>query len=321
VLTDPGAGGYLAPEGYTKPEADGVLLDVFGLGAIAYLVFTGDPPASSADELLSRLGSEGGLDVTAAMDGTPQAMRDLVYEATFADTDLRTESAAKFLAGLDKVIEELTAPEPEREVDPVEAQPEDVLGTPEVPQRFRVLARLGRGSTAQALLVEDLAGPDGNHAVLKIALDEEKARRLHDEAEVLAEVRDPRVAAALDGPLRVGGRTTLLLEDAGRESLAELLRREGRLSIDLVERWGRDLLEIVQAMDLVGVNHRDIKPDNLAHREIGKQRQRHLTLFDFSLSRAPLGRRGRAPRRTSTRSSTRSTGRGGMPPPSGTPPQ
>jgi Protein kinase domain len=288
MLTDPGASAYLAPEGYTKPEADGVLLDVFGLGAIAYLVFTGEPPASGADDLLARLGSESGLDVTAAMDGAPQAMRDLIYEATFGDTDLRMDSSVMFLAGLDRVLEEVTTPEPESQVDPIEAQPGDVVGTPTVPQRFRVLGRLGRGSTAQALLVEDLIGSEGNQAVLKIALDEDKSRRLREEAEVVAEVRDPRVAAVLDGPLMVDGRTALLLEDAGRESLADLLRHQGRLSIDLMERWGRDLLEIIQALDLVGVNHRDLKPDNLAHREIGKHRRRHLTLFDISLSRAPL---------------------------------
>jgi serine/threonine protein kinase len=288
ALTDPGAAPYLAPEGYTNPAADGVLLDVFGLGAIAYHVFTGEPPAAGADDLLARLGADGGLDLAAVLDAVPQSMRDLVYEATYRDTDLRTESATRFLTGLDAVLEDVTTPEPAEQIDPLDATVGDVVGTAAAPRRFGVHARLGRGSTAQALLVEDATRAEGNRVVLKVALDEERARRLRDEAAVLAEVRDPRVAAVLDGPLTVGGRTALLLEDAGREPLADLLRREGRLSIDLLERWGRDLLEIVQALDLVGVNHRDIKPDNLAYREIGARRERHLTLFDFSLARAPL---------------------------------
>ena len=288
VLTDPGAAAYIAPESYRNPDADGVLLDMFGLGAIAYHVLTGTPPAAGADDLLARLGADGGLDVHAVSDVLPDSIRDLVYEATAGEAELRTGSTAGFLAGIHAVLEELTSERPEREVDPLDAEPGDVVGTAEEPTRFLVERPLGRGSTAQALLVEDLTGEKDNRCVLKIALDEGKDRRLRDEAEVLAEVRDPRVAAVLAGPLTVGGRTALLLEDAGRETLEELLRQQGRLSIDLLERWGRDLLEILQALDLVGVNHRDIKPDNLAHREIGKRRQRHLTLFDFSLSRAPL---------------------------------
>ncbi|WUW10958.1 hypothetical protein OG587_44245 [Streptosporangium sp. NBC_01469] len=49
---------------------------------------------------------------------------------------------------------------------------------------------------------------------------------------------------------------------------------------------------MLAALDLAGVNHRDIKPDNLAFRERGKSREVHLSLFDFSLSRAPLEQTG-----------------------------
>ncbi len=259
-------------------------LDVFSLGAIAFSVFTGLPPATSSDELLRELSTHGGLDVTAALDGAPVAMRDLVFEATYGDVDLRTETVAAFLAQLDELERELTTRDVEL-VDPLDAPPTDVIEG-----RFQVEARLGAGSTARALLVRDLSRPEGDPpVVLKIALDEDKAGRLRDEAEVLQEVRERRVVALLEGPLLVGGRTALLLEDAGRESLAELIRRDGRLSIDLLERWGRDLLEVVQALDDIGVNHRDIKPDNLAYGEVGKKHRRvHLRLFDFSLSRAPL---------------------------------
>jgi serine/threonine protein kinase len=288
VLTDPGAAGYLAPEGYRDPDADPMLLDVFGLGAVAYHVLTGDPPADGADDLLARISADDGLDLAAVLDGVPDGLRSLVYEATYGDPDLRTDSAAGFLRGLDAALDELTRPERAEQIDPLDAQPEDLLGPEEQPARFRVLQRLGRGSTAQALLVQETSEANGQQVVLKIALDEGKAQRLYDEAEVLAAVRDHRVAGRLGPPLTIGGRTALVLEDAGRESVAALLREQGRLSLDLLERWGRDLLQIVQALDLAGVSHRDIKPDNLSFRELGSRRQRHLTLFDFSLSRAPL---------------------------------
>lgn len=290
ALTDPAAAPFLAPDGLTNPDADGVLLDVFGLGALAYLVFTGRPPARSTDELLARLAADGGLFVTADLDGVPEAMEELVYEATQGDVDLRMRSAAEFSRGVEKLLDELTAPDDADErVDPLEAVTGSRLGTPEHPDRFVVVDRLGRGSTAQALLVDDHATTPPRRAVLKVALDESSRSRLVDEAEVLRRVRNQRIAALLDGPLDVGGRTCLLLEDAGREPLDELLRREGRLSIDLLERWGTDLMKILEALDDAGVNHRDIKPANLAHRELNqKTRAQHLALFDFSLSRAPL---------------------------------
>ena len=286
ALIDASAAPYIAPEAYTNPQASGVTLDVFGLGAIAYRVLTGQAPATGADDLLRALSAQGGgLDVAVGLDGAPEQMRELVREATWGDVELRTETAADFLAGLDAVEDALTTPEVEAAVDPLEAVPGDVLD-----RRFTVVQRLGTGSTARALLVTDSNRPAGHPpVVLKVALEEAKADRLREEAEVLGEVRERRVVALLDGPLSVGGRTALVLEDAGRESLAELIRREGRLSIDLLERWGRDLLEVTAALDDVGVNHRDIKPDNLAYGELGtKHRRVHLRLFDFSLSRAPL---------------------------------
>lgn len=286
ALVDVSAAPYVAPEAYTNPLASGTALDVFSLGAIAFHVFTSLPPAADAQELLHQLkGHGGGLDVTSALDGAPKAMRDLVFEATYGDVDLRTETVNDFLKGLTTLESDLTAPDVGEIIDPLDAQPGDIIGG-----RFHVVDRLGAGSTARALLVNDTTRTDPDlPVVLKIALDEDKADRLRSEAEVLGEVRERRVVALIDGPLTVGGRTALLLEDAGRESLSDLLRREGRLSIDLLERWGRDLLEVTQALDDVGVNHRDVKPDNLAYGEVGKKHRRiHLRLFDFSLSRAPL---------------------------------
>ncbi|MEU0517124.1 BREX system serine/threonine kinase PglW [Streptosporangium sp. NPDC006007] len=291
ALTDRAAHGYIAPETLHNPDADPGLADVFGLGAVSSLIFTGAAPADTGEELQQRLTRERGLDVGVELDGAPQAMIDLVRNATAGDVDLRTESAERFAQDLEALVQEiLLREEVAQQVDPLDATPGSMIGTREQQGRFEVLQRLGQGSTALALLVKDSRY---GQAVLKVALDEEGAgRRLLDEAEVLQLARDPRIARGLEGPLTVGGRTALLLEDAGRESLAAMIRREGRLSLDFLARWGKDLLEILAALDLAGINHRDIKPDNLAFREQGKSREVHLTLFDFSLSRAPLEQTG-----------------------------
>ncbi|MEU6715460.1 BREX system serine/threonine kinase PglW [Nonomuraea sp. NPDC046802] len=286
-LTDQGAHGYIAPETFSNPKASSILADVFGLGALAFLIFTGKSPADSTDALRQRLAREGGLNVGVELDGATQKMIDLIREATNADTDLRTGSVEEFARSLEDVLAEVTAQEQStQKLDPLDAVPGWKLGTVDDPVRFEVVQRLGAGSTAVALLVKD---KEHGQAVLKVALDEHDARRrLLDEAEVLSSAREPRIARPLDAPLQVGSRTALLLQDAGRENLAALIRRESRLSLDFLGRWGEDLLDIVAALELTGIYHRDIKPDNLSYRELGANRKVHLTLFDFSLSRAPL---------------------------------
>ena len=76
-----------------------------------------------------------------------------------------------------------------------------------------------------------------------------------------------------------------MLDNSGDETLAERLRKEGRLGLELLQRFGEDLLQAVASLERQGVAHRDIKPDNIGVRS-GKQRLQ-LVLFDFSLSRAP----------------------------------
>ena len=88
---------------------------------------------------------------------------------------------------------------------------------------------------------------------------------------MLAGLNDPRLVRLVEGPLEVGGRQALVLESAGEETLGEVLRGRERLSLDLLERWGTDLLEALVALDRAGVDHRDIKPANLGVRE-GRER-------------------------------------------------
>ena len=85
----------------------------------------------------------------------------------------------------------------------------------------------------------------------------------------------------------MSGRTVLVLQKAGDKTLASLLSKEGVPSLDLLQRYGDDLLSAVSSLERHGVAHRDIKPDNIGIRSLTKQRNQ-LVLFDFSLARAPL---------------------------------
>lgn len=272
---------FTAPEGTSGGVPNRLRLDVFGLGALAFFIVTGgQAPASSRAALVDRLRDQGGLDVSVELPAAPPALREAILQATCPRVSERLPDVGAFLAAL----EDAAGPAVDEVTDPLEATPGAVLGG-----RFTLIRRLGAGSTAVGLLVTDGTRPDTKQVVLKVALDDAAARRLSDEADALAQFNTPRIVKLIDGPLDVGGRRALLLEQAGTETLATHLGNRERLTLDLLERWGIDLLETLTALDKAGIMHRDIKPANLGVREDrsnNANRSKHLTLFDFSLTRA-----------------------------------
>jgi serine/threonine protein kinase len=277
---------FQAPEGVWSPKADRVRLDVFALGALTYALLAGKSPAADRSALRARLTRDDGLDLAADLPQVSSALRSLVLRATRPVVSARSPDVRSFLEMLADAERSLHAAG-EDALDPLDATPGAILD-----RRFRLTRRLGAGSTAVGLLVTDLtiadSGPDATR-VLKVALDDTAATRLSAEAEVLRSLDDPRLVRLVEGPLEVAGRRALLLESAGEQTLAEQLQGRARLSLDLLERWGSDLLEGVVALDRAGVDHRDIKPANLGVREGRGDRKKHLVLFDFSLTRAGAG--------------------------------
>ncbi|WP_354699042.1 serine-threonine kinase [Paraconexibacter sp. AEG42_29] len=283
-LVDDDAAAYLAPEALTQAAADAQLLDVFSLGAIAFHVFTGKPPATSLAQLIETLQRDGALEVASVLDGAGANLAALVRESTEADTASRIASVADFLVYLDAVEEEVTAPlidvpDPEKEVNLEEVPKGELLAG------FKVQRRLGRGSTAIAFLVTDA---DEQLRVLKVAADPDRNERVRDEGEVLTKLRDRTIVAAFGDPVDVAGHTAIVLAYASEGTLAQRLRTEGRLLLDNLDRWGQDLLSAVSYLEQVGIPHRDIKPENLGIMELGPRKLRQLVLMDFSLARAPV---------------------------------
>ena len=269
---------YVAPEALTSSWATGEQLDVFSLGAVAYFLFTGRPPASGAAELQQTLRAGNGLQISAAIDGAPPGLQELVQYATAPVVEERIESVADFLVYLGDAERQLLTPTQEVVVDPVEARAGDPLG-----HGITVRQRLGRGSTAVAFLVER----EGAEQVLKLALDPRQNDRLRDEAEVLTKLRDRHVVELL-GSVEIGDRQGLLMARAGDSTLAQRIRKEGRLELELLERFGEQLLQTVDFLEQKGISHRDIKPDNIGVRQSGRGSRLELVLFDFSLSRTPV---------------------------------
>src|SRR4030095_10219985 len=72
---------YQAPEAAISSTVRGSQLDVFSLGAIAYPLFADADPAATAEDLVAAV-HDGGLDLSAAADGMPESLVQLVYDAT-----------------------------------------------------------------------------------------------------------------------------------------------------------------------------------------------------------------------------------------------
>lgn len=270
---------YLAPE-LSTPNPDPVALDVFGLGTLSYLLLSGKPPAATRAELLTRLASENGLRPSAAVDSVSEFMDELVQAATAPVPVQRLSGVADLLEMLEAVEEELTAPapaEPASQVDLLEAKPGDVVAD------WQITKKLGTGSTSRAFLARNLR--TGADEVLKVALSDEKAARLANEARVLRGLhQDSRIIRlAREDPIEVGPRTMIVLEHAGERTVARKLREDGRLTVDELETYADYLFGAVDHLQGEGVTHRDIKPDNIAIR-IRPNRTRQLVLFDFSLA-------------------------------------
>lgn len=272
---------YTAPEVLRGVSADRRLADVFSLGALSYLALTGVAPAADPTDMRERLEREGGLTLSAVLDSPQPELEVLVLSATDPLAAKRTASVEKLLDDLDQVLDAVTRPDEARTgIDPLQASAGDVLQ-----HGLTVVRELGQGATSIALLVEE---DSGSRAVLKAARDDTKAHRLVDEAGTLAQIpKSDLVAGLIDGPITVSERTCLLVELAGEHTLATTISEAGRLNLDQLQRWGRDLIEMVDFLEQQGITHRDIKPANLAVRKRASDSAPHLVLFDFSLATVP----------------------------------
>ena len=254
------------------------MADVFSLGAISFDIFSGRPPAANAGELNQLLTEHRGLRSGAALDGATPRLQELIREATSPDLMLRTETASDFLAGIDEVWEELTGPPQESPADPLDAKPGELL-----PFGLKVSKARRR---VQCCRPPCRAGR--RDAVLKVARRGGDNPRVEAEYRTLESLSHPLIVKARELLNFPGGQSGFLMEYAGKGTLAQELKEVGRLSLEFLQRYGEDLLQVVQYLEEMGVAHRDLKPDNIGIQEYGKFLQKRLKIFDFSLSNAPI---------------------------------
>lgn len=281
---------WLAPEArQSVTDVPGAPLDVFGFGALTFLILTGKAPASSIAEVQEIQQRDGSFDPRTVTGELPDVLAAIVSDLTVIEETERPASIEDALLMVRMAWDEVRASDkdaPRVEVaDPLDAQSGDMVGP-----RFLVTSKRGEGSSGVALAVLDDDDANNREYVLKIARDEAAGRRLASEAEVLAGLDHPRVVRLLE-TVELGGRPALLMSDAGKETLSTKLAKEGQLTLEQLQRWGSDLLgAMAYVVDVKGLFHRDIKPANLGIVPESATHKPRLILFDFSLAREPLDR-------------------------------
>jgi serine/threonine-protein kinase len=148
--------------------------------------------------------------------------------------------------------------------------------------RYRLIAPIGTGASAQVFLADDVKLR--RRVALKVlhpALSDDQAflRRFRAEARAAAALSHPNLMAVYDWSDE--GNPYLVLEYLGGGSLRALLDRGRRLTVAQAVVVG---LEAARALDYAhskGFVHRDIKPANLLFGDEGR-----LRIADFGLARA-----------------------------------
>src|SRR5687768_15693235 len=115
------------------------------------------------------------------------------------------------------------------------------------------------------------------------ASDPDRVARFHREAEAVAALNHPGIAAIYD-LAQSHGTTFLVLEFVEGETLAQRLAR-GPLSVDEAVGIARHMLEALEAAHEKGICHRDLKPANVSVTRDGA-----VKVLDFGLAKFLQGR-------------------------------
>jgi hypothetical protein len=229
-------------------------------------------------DLAEKLRVGQGLRLSDVMDGCGARQQELIQFATYPDVLARYDTIQGFLDDLDG--SKTNSPPPTRKPPSTPASPAPATAwKADSPSS----SAWGAARPATRCWCARTAATKSTHP--QGGLRHRAQRPPGAEGEVLAGCTT-RTSSPTASTLTVAGRTALLLKSAGARTLAEKLKEEGRLSLDMLQRFGEELIEAVNHLEAEGVAHRDIKPENIgiAENRTGKLQ---LVLFDFSLCRTP----------------------------------
>jgi len=148
---------------------------------------------------------------------------------------------------------------------------------------YEVLGSLGAGGMGEVYRARDTKlQRDVAIKVLpeSLATDRDRLARFEREAQLLAALNHPHIAA-IYGVDTVADTQFLVLELVDGETLADRIARGGALPISEAVAIAKQIAEALQAAHDKGIIHRDLKPANIALTADG-----HVKVLDFGLAKA-----------------------------------
>jgi serine/threonine-protein kinase len=146
---------------------------------------------------------------------------------------------------------------------------------------YEVISTIGRGGMGEVYKARD--SKLKRDVALKtlseeLAADPDRMERLEREAQIIAALNHPHIAA-IHGIEEIDGRKVLVLELVEGQTLADRLRG-GPLRVDIAFEIALQIASAIENAHDRGVAHRDLKPDNVAFTRDG-----HVKVLDFGLAR------------------------------------
>jgi serine/threonine protein kinase len=165
--------------------------------------------------------------------------------------------------------------------------------------KYRILAQIGEGGMGIVYRAEHVVL--GSPAAVKVLLeqftrDPVVVDRFFQEAKAASGIRHVGIVEVFDYGRLPNGQAYIAMELLRGEDLASFRARRGRLAPDLAAEIGLQMLAALNATHVVGVVHRDLKPDNIILvRDPGAPGSIRVKILDFGIAKLIGDRFGARP--------------------------
>jgi serine/threonine protein kinase len=244
--------------------------DQFSLGALLGLILVGRPLFDTTEELVRRAGA-----FTRVRDVNP-SLKQSLDKAIATMLEIGSANRFKTLEDAIAAVEEAVSPRAQQPLPERGPDPENLPAGYKVGTDYEIIDVLGRGGLATVYAARHLVS--GTTRALKVARPDAHAEELlRAEYQALQLLDHANIVKAIDITGLIPDRRTLVLARVRGVALSERLK--GAPIPDEERRlFAENLLSALSYLEIQGVTHKDLKPDNLIVGPDG------LTLIDFSLA-------------------------------------
>jgi serine/threonine protein kinase len=152
--------------------------------------------------------------------------------------------------------------------------------------RYRLVSRIGEGGVGTVYKAEHLwmRRPVAIKFLhRKVTQSAEAVKRFAREARLSGQIQNPHCVSVFDFARAQDGTFYLVMEYIHGESLRDLLRREKVLSLSRAAPIFEQLITALGAAHMVGIVHRDVKPENIMLQPDGESY--FVKILDFGIAR------------------------------------